>query len=52
MCSVAKSGIRNGKRSVTFTISSITEATLTYASGNNHDPEVDSNGTRIVVPRP
>jgi hypothetical protein len=38
--------------SVTLTIMSVTHATLTYAAGANHDPDGDSNGTSITVPKP
>lgn len=51
-CSVSKSGIRNGRSSVTFTVNNVTRATFTYTSANNHDPDGSSNGTRIVKARP
>ncbi len=37
---------------VTFTVTSVTHATRTYYSGANHDPDGDSTGTSITVPRP
>jgi hypothetical protein len=37
---------------VTLTITSVTHATLTYTAGANHDPDGDSNGTSITVPKP
>jgi hypothetical protein len=33
-------------------VDGVTAAGLTYTPGSNHDPETDSNGTTIVVPRP
>jgi hypothetical protein len=51
-CTVSKSGIRNGKGSVTFTVNNVTRASYTYASVSNHDPDGSSNGTRIVVRKP
>ena len=51
-CTVSKTGIRKGKSSVTFTVNNVTRATFTYVSANNHDPDGDSNGTRIIVHKP
>jgi hypothetical protein len=51
-CSVSINGISKGQNSVTFTVNNISRASSTYTSANNHDPEGDSNGTRIVVPKP
>jgi hypothetical protein len=50
-CVVTKSNIPNQNGIVTFTVSSVTHATLTYDSGSNHDPDGDSNGTAITVAR-
>jgi hypothetical protein len=49
-CFVAKTRLRGG--SVTFRVTGVTHATRTYQSAQNHDPESDSDGTRIVVSRP
>ena len=51
-CTVNKSNISNGNHSVTFTVNNVTKAASTYTSASNHDPEGDSNGTRIVVAKP
>jgi hypothetical protein len=51
-CTVSKSGIRNGKGRVTFTVNNVTRASYTYASASNHDPDGSSNGTRIIVNKP
>jgi hypothetical protein len=48
-CIVTKSGIRKKSGTVTFTVSSVSQSGLTYASGSNHDPDGDSNGTAITV---
>jgi len=51
-CNVSKSGISNGRSSVTFTVGNVTRSNFTYASTSNHDPDGSSNGTRIVVRKP
>jgi subtilisin family serine protease len=38
--------------SVTFTITDVTGANLTYDPSANHDPDTDSNGTSITVNKP
>ena len=38
--------------SVTFSVTSATRSGWTYAPAANHDPDGDSTGTAIVVPRP
>ncbi len=50
-CQVAKR-YGKAKASVMFTVTSVTYPGATYASGANHDPDGDSDGTSIVVPRP
>jgi hypothetical protein len=51
-CIVLYPGINNKKRSVTFSVSSLTKSLYTYASGSNHDPDGGSNGTSIKVTKP
>lgn len=51
-CSITSGNIANSKTSVTFTVSSVTLAGSTYTATSNHDPEADSNGSRITVSRP
>ncbi len=52
-CSVTSGNIRGwSSNSVTFTVGNVAHATLTYDSGSNHDPDGDSNGTSITVPKP
>ncbi len=50
-CNVTKSAIRKKSSKVTFTVSSVSQGTLTYTAGFNHDPDGDSNGTAITVAR-
>ena len=40
------------KKSVSFTVSSVTMTGMTYQSSANHDPDGSSNGTTIKVNRP
>ena len=40
------------KKSVTYTVTSVTMAGKTYQSGSNHDPDGGSNGTAITVTKP
>lgn len=51
-CTITKSGIRNGKSSVTFTVNNVNRANFAYVSSGNHDPDGSSTGTRIVVGKP
>jgi hypothetical protein len=38
--------------STTFTVESVSHASLSYQAGDNHDPDGDSDGTAITVSRP
>jgi hypothetical protein len=51
VCTVSKR-YRKAKASVTFRVTSVTYPGAMYASGANHDPDGDSDGTSIVVARP
>lgn len=51
-CDIARSNINRNSASVSFTVTTVSHGTLAYASGDNHDPDGDSNGTVIVVPKP
>lgn len=48
-CTVTKSNLRKKSATATFTVSSVSHASLTYAAGSNHDPDGDSSGTAITV---
>jgi PKD repeat protein len=49
-CSVELGNLR--RKSITFTVNSITHASHAYDPGPNTDPDSDSNGTVITVNRP
>jgi serine protease AprX len=50
-CSVTSGQLKKTDASVTFTITNVTRPSLSYQSSANHDPDGDSNGTRITVRR-
>jgi hypothetical protein len=50
-CSVSKS-LSTSKASVTLTVTSATKSSYTYSAAANHDPDGESTGTVILVPRP
>ena len=52
LCTVTKSGLGTKTTSVTFTVSKVTKSPLSYQSLSNHDPDGESNGTKIVVSKP
>jgi hypothetical protein len=52
LCTVTKTGLSTKITSVTFTVSNVTKSSSTYQPASNHDPDGDSNGTVIVVPKP
>jgi len=51
-CTVIKSGLAKKTSRVTFSVTGISHASLTYSLAANHDPDGDSNGTSIVVSKP
>jgi PKD repeat protein len=51
-CTISNALISNRTSSVTFTVVDVTHATLTYESADNHDPDGNSTGTRLTVPKP
>ena len=51
-CSGTKNNVKQNAASVTFTLTDITHAENTYNASLNHDPELDSDGTTIVVLQP
>ena len=48
-CVVSSPAVRKKVGSVTFTVTDVSLEGETYQSGDNHDPDGDSNGTTIVV---
>jgi hypothetical protein len=51
-CSVQVTKLARTVASARFTVTGVTLAGSTYTSASNHDPEIDSSGTTIVVARP
>ncbi len=52
-CTVTLSNLGRARNaSVTYTVNSVSKSGYTYQSTANHDPESDSNGTKITVSRP
>jgi hypothetical protein len=51
-CSITKNNLKSNAGSVTFTVSSLSHGSFAYASGDNHDPDGDSNGTEIIIEKP
>ncbi|MEJ2710412.1 MAG: Ig-like domain-containing protein [Anaerolineales bacterium] len=48
-CSVLSQNVPKKTGTVTFSVTDVTHASLTYDSSANHDPDGDSDGTTIVV---
>lgn len=51
-CTVSVSGIAKRDGSATFAVTSVSHAAETYSSGDNHDPDGDTDGTTIAVGKP
>jgi hypothetical protein len=51
-CTISRSGLKKNRSSTTFTVTGVSAAGATYDAGQNHDPDGDSNGSSITVPRP
>jgi hypothetical protein len=50
-CTVTKMDLRSNVSSVTFMVNNVTLTGNTYNAGANHDPDGDSNGSTINVPK-
>jgi PKD repeat protein len=50
-CTVSRSGIHKTVSSVLFTVTSVARPTFVYKPADNHDPDGESNGTTITVPK-
>jgi PKD repeat protein len=50
-CDITSSQVRDSTVSVDFTMTTVTHGSLSYAAGDNHDVDGDSDGTTIVVPQ-
>jgi hypothetical protein len=44
--------MKAGRLGIDFVVLGLTQSTHTYVGANNHDPDGDSNGTRLTVTRP
>lgn len=51
-CILSRTTIPNKTQSVTFTIFNATKSLYLYRQVDNHDPDVESNGTNITVRGP
>jgi hypothetical protein len=51
-CTISTGAILRKTAHATFTVNGVAYASFTYTPAGNHDPDNDSNGTRIVVSRP
>jgi hypothetical protein len=51
-CTISLSNLKTSVASVSFTINSVSEGASVYLPGENHDPDGDSDGTRIIVLKP
>ena len=48
-CTLFLGQLKNSIPNVTFTVGSLVDQNAVYVSAANHDPDGDSNGTRITV---
>jgi len=44
--------LKKTRASIVFTVLRLSKASYVYVSASNHDPDGDSNGTKITVTRP
>ncbi|HET9363123.1 MAG TPA: PKD domain-containing protein, partial [Vicinamibacterales bacterium] len=51
-CVITSSSIRKRSNSATFTVAGIAAGGLSYAAGDNHEPDEDSTGTAITILKP
>jgi choice-of-anchor B domain-containing protein len=51
-CAITVTRVKRNVSSVSFSVTGISHATLTYNSATNHDPDGDSNGTVISIAKP
>jgi hypothetical protein len=51
-CTVASGNIQNSAQTATLAVQDIQAGSVPYSAAANHDPETDSDGTRIVVRKP
>jgi hypothetical protein len=51
-CVVSTGSLWRTTGRATFTVNDVARSSFTYAPTDNHDPDGDSNGTRIIVSKP
>ena len=51
-CSVVTGRVWRNYASVDFTVNAVSYSSYIYSGSANHDPDGDSDGTRIVIPKP
>jgi hypothetical protein len=51
-CSITSGNIKKARLTVSFTANNLSKSGYTYGFSANHDPDGDSNGTRIVINKP
>ncbi|MDQ8160495.1 MAG: S8 family serine peptidase [Gemmatimonadota bacterium] len=48
-CTLTRTGLSNGKTSITFTVTGVTKAGVQYLAVQNHDATINSNGTTFSI---
>ena len=48
-CTVTRTGLSNGKTSITFTVTGVAKSGVQYLSVDNHDATINSNGTTFPI---
>ncbi|MDP9353231.1 MAG: hypothetical protein M3P51_17055, partial [Chloroflexota bacterium] len=51
-CRITSGRISKNTSSVSFTVTGISRGSDTYDTTKNHDPDGDSDGTTITIPKP
>jgi hypothetical protein len=51
VCSITSNKLNSSTSKVTFTVTNVTHSSLLYTATGNHDPDGESNGTVIIVPK-
>jgi hypothetical protein len=51
-CSIESGNAARGRKTIIFTVGSISHPSLTYTPSSNHDPDGDSDGMTITIQKP
>lgn len=51
-CEILADPVGRKNKSLTFTVTGVTHGQLNYLPADNQDPDGDSDGTTIIVPKP